>query len=52
LPLVRTGSGSSLPVFSESIVLVFIMFLLDRVAVVTLIALAGRNIKAILQRLG
>ena len=43
---------SGVVVFSASIAFVFIVLLLDRVAVVTLITPVGRNIKRNLRRLG
>ena len=49
LPFACRAPGSGVVAFSVSIVFVLIVFLLDRVAVVTLIALVMKNIKAILQ---
>jgi hypothetical protein len=49
LPFACRAPGSGVVAFSVSIMFVLIVFLLDRVAVVTLIALVMKNIKAILQ---
>jgi hypothetical protein len=52
LPFACGTPGSAVVAFSESIAFLLIVFLLDRVAFVTFIALNGRNSKSNLQRLG